>query len=171
MAFLSRVNRSIELLLYQDWCRNNFISASTLDFMASNVRTISPLDHITFRLYPHLMTTNPLPFYSSMKRTFPSPIPLQLQQSLIQLLPPLPLEILRSNIRNIISSRIILISLITRHRPPQSPSQPCHGAPAVPKRGLDIVRRGLPLLEEEAAVLIRFLADRGGDQEVRSWQR
>lgn len=122
-------------------------------------------------LYLYLATP-PLRFgaHISMERTLPCPIPFQLLHSLFQLLLPLPFKIPRPNIRDTVPSRIIPIPLITRHRPPQSPSQPCCRTPAIPQCGLDIVRCSFPLFEEEALILIRLFSEGRVTQEVRPWR-
>lgn len=101
-----------------------------------------------------------------MKRTSPRPIRLQLLNRILQSLLPLPLKILRSHVRNSIPIRIILVTVITGQRPTKRPGQPSSGTPAGPERGLHVVRRGVPLAEEDSIVLVGVFGDAHGAEEV-----
>lgn len=101
-----------------------------------------------------------------MKRASPRPIRLQLLNRILQSLLPLPLKILRSHIGNSIPIRIILVTVITGQRPTERPGQPSSGTPAGPERGLHVVRRGVPLSEEDSIVLVWVFGDAHCAEEV-----
>lgn len=103
-----------------------------------------------------------------MKRTPPGPRRLKLLHRLLQSPPPLPLKILRPNIRNIVSLRIILRAIIARHGPPKEPSKPCDGPPAVPDGRFHVVRGGVPVCDEDAVVFVRVGGERGVAEEIRT---
>lgn len=107
---------------------------------------------------------------SSVERTFTGPLPADDLLLPLQILPSLPLKVLRPHVRDAVPLRVVLVTLVPGQRLPQGPGEPRRRTPAVPEGGLDVVRRGLPAGDEDAAVLVRFFREGDAAEEVWAWE-
>ena len=91
-----------------------------------------------------------------MERTSTSPLLLQSRFVFLEVCLTFALERPGSNVLDHVSSRAILVALVTGKRAPAHPGVPSGRTPAVPERWLDVVRGSLPFCEEvRARVVVR----------------
>ena len=74
------------------------------------------------------------------KWTLSRPLVTKSLLEILQLLVPLTLKILRSEIVGVIALWVISVAIVARQRLPKRPFKPRHRAPTVPERGLHIER-------------------------------
>jgi hypothetical protein len=109
--------------------------------------------------------------YNSLwKGTLPHPLLTQGLLNSLQVLPSLPLKVLRAQVRSIITLWIILVTIITGQRLPKSPLEPCHRTPAIPDRRLDIERGAFIDQYPVSAVFIGLLGEDVQPHEIWAWE-
>lgn len=87
---------------------------------------------------------------------------------ILQFLPSLAFEVLRSQVFRHVSLGIILVAFISRQRLPKYPFDPRHRTPAIPDRGLHVEWGALVYQDIIPSVFVGFLREYVQSHEVGS---